>query len=81
MLAIILGTSFVTAMLVADKTTNDVFDYYEQMYVGNADYWVLSDEHTYPEEMIAPIQNDPIVTHTLEALDKHAFLSLRATAL
>jgi putative ABC transport system permease protein len=76
LLAIILGTSFVTAMLVADKTTNDVFDYYEQMYVGNADYWVLSDEHTYPEEMIAPIQNDPIVTHTLEALDKHAFFEL-----
>ncbi|AST94970.1 ABC transporter permease [Shouchella clausii] len=76
LLAIILGTSFVTAMLVADKTTNDVFDYYEQMYVGNADYWVLSDEHTYSEEMIAPIQNDPIVTHTLEALDKHAFFEL-----
>lgn len=76
LLAIILGTSFLTSMLVADKTTNDVFEYYEQMYVANADYWVLSDEHTYPEKMISPIQKDPAVTHTLLALDKQAFFEL-----
>lgn len=76
LLAIILGTSFVTSMLIADKTTNDVFDYYEQMYVANADYWVLSDEHTYPEKMITSIQKDPTVTHTLLALDKQAFFEL-----
>ncbi|CAM4085034.1 ABC transporter permease [Lederbergia lenta] len=76
LLAIILGVSFVTSMLIADKTTNDVFDYYEQMYVANADYWVLSDEHTYPEEMISAIQKDPTVTNTLLALDKQAFFEL-----
>lgn len=76
LLAIILGVSFVTSMLIADKTTNDVFDYYEQMYVANADYWVLSDEHTYPEEVISAIQKDPTVTNTLLALDKQAFFEL-----
>ena len=29
LLGIILGIAFVTSMLIADKTTNDVFDYYE----------------------------------------------------
>lgn len=76
LLAIILGTSFLTSMLVADKTTNDVFEYYEQMYVANADYWVLSDEHTYSEKMISPIQKDPLVTDALLALDKQAFFEL-----
>ena len=46
------------------------------MYVANADYWVLSDEHTYPENMISSIQKDPAVTHTLLALDKQAFFKL-----
>lgn len=63
-------------MLIAHKTTNDVFDYYEKMYVANADYWVLSDEHTYSEELISAIQNDPIVTDSLLALDKQAFFEL-----
>ncbi|KIL74902.1 ABC transporter permease [Bacillus badius] len=76
LLAMILGTSFLTSMLVADKTTKDVFDYYEQMYVANADYWVLSDEHTYPEKLISSIQKDSAVTHTLLALDKQAFFEL-----
>lgn len=76
LLAIILGVSFVTSMLVADKTTNDVFDYYKEMYVANADYWVLSDEYTYPEEMISSIQREPHVTDTLLVLDKQAFFEL-----
>ncbi|TDL30792.1 FtsX-like permease family protein [Jeotgalibacillus sp. S-D1] len=76
LLAIILGISFVTSMLVADKTTNDVFNYYEQMYVANADYWVLSDEHTYSEEIVSPIQQDLTVTDTLLALDKQTFFEL-----
>lgn len=76
LMAMILGISFLTSMLVAHQTTKDVFDYYEQMYVGDADYWVLSDEHTYPVDMITPIQDDPTVTHTLLALDKQAFFEL-----
>ena len=36
-----MGIAFVTSMLIADRTTNDVFHYYEQMYVADADYWVL----------------------------------------
>lgn len=76
LLAIILGTSFVTSMLIADKTTNDVFDYYEQMYVANADYWILSDEHTYSEELVSSIQDHPSVKDVLLALDKQAFFEL-----
>src|SRR5690625_1217974 len=76
LLGIILGISFVTSMLIADRTTNDVFDYYEQMYVANADYWVLSDEHTYPEDVVSPVLSSSEVTETLLALDKQAFLEL-----
>ncbi|MBA2875993.1 ABC transporter permease [Thermaerobacillus caldiproteolyticus] len=74
--AIILGTSFITSMLVADKTTRDVFNYYTDMYVANADYWVLSDKHTYPEKMIAPVQDNPHVTNMLLVLQKQAFFEL-----
>ncbi|MFJ7887501.1 ABC transporter permease [Lysinibacillus xylanilyticus] len=76
LLGIILGIAFVTSMLIADKTTNDVFDYYEEMYVANADYWVQSDEHTYSEDVVSSVLTSPIVTETLLALDKQAFFEL-----
>ncbi len=76
LLGIILGVSFITSMLIADRTTNDVFNYYEQMYVANADYWVLSDEYTFSEEEVSSITTSPIVMDTLFALDKQAFLEL-----
>lgn len=76
LLGIILGIAFVTSMLIADKTTNDVFDYYEQMYVANADYWVLSDEHTYSEDIVSSVLTSSAVTETLLALDKQAFFEL-----
>ncbi|KOS60200.1 ABC transporter permease [Lysinibacillus agricola] len=76
LLGIILGIAFVTSMLIADKTTNDVFDYYEEMYVANADYWVLSDEHTYSEDVVSSVLTSPIVTETMLALDKQAFFEL-----
>src|SRR5690625_1838723 len=68
--------SVITTMLIADRTTNDVFNYYEQMYVANADYWVLSDDYTFSEEEVSSITTSPIVTDTLFALDKQAFLEL-----
>lgn len=76
LLAMVLGTAFVTSMLIADKTTDDVFDYYEKMYVGNADYWVLSDDYAFQEDMISPILRDSGVTNALLALDKQAFFEL-----
>ncbi|WP_077319200.1 ABC transporter permease [Virgibacillus proomii] len=76
LLAIIFGISFLTAMLVADRTTTDVFRYYENMYVGNADYWILSDQGTYPKADISNIITDPDVKNSLEVLDKHAFFEL-----
>lgn len=76
LLGIILGISFITSMLIADKTTDDVFNYYEQMYVANADYWVLSDEHTFSEEEVSSVTKSSMVTGTLLALDKQAFLEL-----
>ncbi|MEI3606342.1 FtsX-like permease family protein [Pseudogracilibacillus sp. SE30717A] len=76
MLGIILGIAFITSMLIADKTTNDVFNYYEQMYVANADYWILSDDHTYSEDLVTPVVTSPAVTEILMALDKQAFFEL-----
>src|SRR5690625_4698589 len=76
LLGIIIGISFITSMLIADKTTNDVFDYYEQMYVANADYWLLSDEQTFSEAEVSSVSNSSIVKDTSLALDKQAFLEL-----
>src|SRR5690625_1222066 len=63
-------------MLIVDRTTNDVFYYYEQMYVANADYWVLSDEHTYDEEDVSQILSSSVVEESLLALDKQALFDL-----
>src|SRR5690625_7792 len=76
LLGIIIGISFITSMLIADKTTNDVFNYYEKMFVANADYWVLSDDYTFSEEDVSSITDSPIVMDTLFALDKQVFLEL-----
>ncbi|MDM5165353.1 FtsX-like permease family protein [Bacillus altitudinis] len=75
-LGIMVGIAFVTSMLIADRTTNDVFHYYEQMYVADADYWVLSDDHTYDEEQISSILKHPDVTGSLLALDKQTFFDV-----
>ena len=75
-LGIMVGIAFVTSMLIADRTTNDVFHYYEQMYVADADYWVLSDDHTYDEEQISSILKHPDVTGSLLALDKQTFFEV-----
>ncbi len=79
LIGIILGVSFLTSMLIADRTTKDVFDYYEQMYVANADYWVLSDGRTFSEDDISSILQSQIVTDVLLALDKQAYLDLDDT--
>ncbi|WP_353626158.1 ABC transporter permease [Bacillus sp. JCM 19041] len=76
LLSLVLGIAFVTSMLIADKTTNDVFNYYEQMYVANADYWILSDDYTFNEELLSSVRNDSSVTDMLMALDKQAFFEL-----
>ncbi|AVM22519.1 FtsX-like permease family protein [Bacillus pumilus] len=75
-LGIMVGIAFVTSMLIADRTTNDVFKYYEKMYVADADYWVLSDDHTYDEEQISSILKHPDVTGSLLALDKQTFFDV-----
>lgn len=74
--AMVMGVAVMAAMLVADKTTEDVFSYYEQMYVADADYWILSDNHTFPEENIEELGVHPEVSETLLVLDKQAFFEL-----
>lgn len=71
-----LGVAFLTAMLVADRTTKDVFTYYEDMYVGNADYWILSDNHTFSVDAVGDLEAYPEVAHTLTALDKQDYMIL-----
>lgn len=75
-LAMMLGVAFLTAMLVADRTTKDVFTYYEDMYVGNADYWILSDNHTFSVDAVGDLEAYPEVAHTLTALDKQDYMIL-----
>src|SRR5690625_3997265 len=76
LLGIIIGVAFITSMLIADKTTNEVFKYYEQMYVANADYWLLSDEQTFSEDNVSAKLNNTMVTESLFVLDKQAFIDL-----
>ncbi|MEN0641962.1 FtsX-like permease family protein [Alkalicoccobacillus gibsonii] len=76
LIAMVLGVAFLTAMLVSDRTTKDVFTYYEEMYVGNADYWILSDNHTLQEDAVRELEAHPAVAHTLTALDKQDYLVL-----
>ncbi|MEY8749319.1 FtsX-like permease family protein [Alkalicoccobacillus gibsonii] len=76
LIAMVLGVAFLTAMLVSDRTTKDVFTYYEEMYVGNADYWILSDDHTLQADAVRELEAHPAVAHTLTALDKQDYLVL-----
>lgn len=76
LIAMVLGVAFLTAMLVSDRTTKDVFTYYEEMYVGNADYWILSDDHTLQADAVRELDAHPAVAHTLTALDKQDYLVL-----
>ncbi|MEK4869687.1 ABC transporter permease [Niallia sp. FSL W8-1348] len=76
LLGIIIGVAFITSMLIADRTTNEVFKYYEQMYVANADYWLLSDEQTFSEDSVSAKLNNTMVTESLFVLDKQAFIDL-----
>ncbi|MGN7313444.1 FtsX-like permease family protein [Alkalicoccobacillus gibsonii] len=76
LIAMVLGVAFLTAMLVSDRTTKDVFTYYEEMYVGNADYWILSDNHTLQEDAVRELEAHPAVAHTLTALDEQDYLVL-----
>ncbi|ERN53950.1 FtsX-like permease family protein [Alkalihalophilus marmarensis] len=74
--ALVMGVAITTSMLVADKTTEDVFTYYEQMYVANADYWILSDSHTFSEDIIRDLTTHPEVREALLALDKQSFIEM-----
>ncbi|MFA9457891.1 ABC transporter permease [Halalkalibacter sp. AB-rgal2] len=74
--AMVMGVAVMTAMLVADKTTEDVFTYYEQMYVADADYWILSDDHTFSENTAEEVAVHSEVNETLHVLDKQAFFEL-----
>ncbi|MBF4501962.1 FtsX-like permease family protein [Savagea sp. SN6] len=76
LLGIIIGVSFITSMFIADKTTKDVFEYYEQMYVADADYWFLSDEYSFSEDDLLSKIDDSMFSESLLVLDKQAFIEI-----
>lgn len=76
LLGIIIGVSFITSMFIADKTTKDVFEYYEPMYVADADYWFLSDEYSFSEDELLSKIDDSMFSESLLVLDKQAFIEI-----
>ncbi|MFJ8461558.1 FtsX-like permease family protein [Lysinibacillus xylanilyticus] len=76
LIAVILGILLTTSMLVANNTIKDTFRYYEEIYAGDADYWILSKNYSFSEDEVTEIKQQEIVSDSLSILDKQALVEI-----
>ncbi|MGG4264562.1 ABC transporter permease [Peribacillus simplex] len=76
LIAVILGIILTTSMLVANNTVKDTFEYYEKIYAGDADYWVLSNDFSFSEDEVDWIKEKGHVANTLSVLDKQTTVKI-----
>lgn len=74
--AIILGVAVMMAMLVAKETTAGTTEMQESLYAGNADFWIKSNEHFFPENEIAWVADQEEVIRGTASLLKHGFVEI-----
>ncbi|WP_165769027.1 ABC transporter permease [Virgibacillus profundi] len=49
LIALIIGVVVMAGMLIAKQTTSSTLNHYEQLYAGNADYWIQSNGFSFQE--------------------------------
>lgn len=76
LIAVILGILLTTSMLVANNTIKGTFRYYQEIYAGNADYWILSKNYSFSEDEVKGIKQRDIVRDSLSVLDKQALVEI-----
>lgn len=76
LIAIVMGVVLTSSMLITNATTRDTFTYYEKLYAGNADFWVLSNDFTFAEQDVAEIADHPQIEEGLYVLDKQGYVEL-----
>lgn len=76
LIAVILGILLTTSMLVANNTIKGTFRYYEEIYAGDADYWILSKNYSFSEDEVTEIKQQEIVSDSLSVLDKQALVEI-----
>ncbi|WP_374966628.1 ABC transporter permease [Lysinibacillus sp. RS5] len=76
LIAVILGILLTTSMLVANNTIKGTFRYYEEIYAGDADYWILSKNYSFSEDEVKEIKQQDIVSDSLSVLDKQALVEI-----
>ncbi|WP_433956923.1 FtsX-like permease family protein [Cytobacillus horneckiae] len=76
LIAVILGILLTTSMLVANNTVKDTFRYYEEIYAGDADYWILSKNYSFSEDEVEEIKQQSIVSDSLSVLDKQTLVEI-----
>lgn len=76
LIAVILGILLTTSMLVANNTIKDTFRYYQEIYAGNADYWILSKNYSFSEDEVKEIKQQDIVSESLSVLDKQVLVEI-----
>ncbi|MFW0778980.1 FtsX-like permease family protein [Rossellomorea marisflavi] len=76
LIAVILGILLTTSMLVANNTVKDTFRYYEEIYAGDADSWILSKDYSFSEGEVESIKQQDIVKDSLSVLDKQTLIEV-----
>lgn len=76
LIAVILGILLTTSMLVANNTIKGTFRYYEEIYAGDADYWILRKNYSFSEDEVKEIKQQDIVSDSLSVLDKQALVEI-----
>ncbi|WP_337747870.1 ABC transporter permease [Gracilibacillus saliphilus] len=78
LIAMILGVTVMTSMLIAKETTIKIMDEQEQLYAGDADYWIKSNQRFFSESEVEWVTDRKEVGKGVAALLKQGFINVEA---
>lgn len=72
----VLSVTIMTSMLIAKETTVKIMDEQEQLYAGNADYWIQGNQRFFFEKEVEWVTDREEVENGLAALLKQGFVDI-----
>ncbi|MGP4040123.1 ABC transporter permease [Gracilibacillus sp. D59] len=76
LIAMILSVTVMTSMLIAKETTIKIMDEQEQLYAGDADFWIKSNQRFFSESEVEWVKDREEVTNGVAALLKQGFINI-----
>lgn len=76
LIAMVLSVTIMTSMLIAKETTVKIMDEQEQLYAGNADYWIQGNQRFFFEKEVEWVTGREEVENGLAALLKQGFVDI-----